>query len=224
MFGWMLASVAFAEIPESAWNAVEIQFHQQSIRDDILVATKLREACKEGHKLSCQWSKKIEKWDEPTIEGWLMDQCESKQEPVACTVQGWKQSQLSIAPGVPHKNASDWDAALTTFAIVCEDEPRGCVELARLELADVKQSVQNQAVTRLKNACESGSAEGCYSYGVLLADGVHQAPNVPKAIDLLSKTCESGHAKSCSQMGLVTLGRASNQEDASRSTVLSTRL
>ena len=218
MFGLFVVSTVFAEVPQAAWSAVEVQFHQQSMREDILVATYLAQACKEGHKLSCQWNKKRKKWDEAALETWLMDQCTSKQEPVACTVQGWKQSQLPIAPGIPHKSASDWDGALTTFAIVCEEESRGCVELARLELADVSQSVQNQALGRFQDACNEGNAEGCYSYGILLAEGVFQAPDVSQATGLLLQTCEKGHAKSCAQMGLITLGQASNQEDAVTST------
>ena len=110
---------------------MEIQFHQQSIRDDALVESYLKQACKEGHKLSCQWNKKREKWDDATLETWLMDQCVSKQEPVAY-VRFRDGSSLSCRSlrEFPHKNASDWDGALTTFAIVCEEESRGCVELA----------------------------------------------------------------------------------------------
>ena len=218
MFGLFISTMAFAEVPETAWNAVESQYHQQSVRDDVLIGSLLGKACKEGHKPSCQWSKKRGKWDDAALDTWLTEQCDAKQEPVACVVQGWKQSQLSIAPGIPHKSASDWDAALTTFAVVCEDEPRGCVELARLELADSRQSIQTQAVERLRNACDLGNAEGCYSYGVLLAEGVLQAPNVEKATEILRKTCSDGHSKSCAQMGLITLGQASNQQDAVRST------
>ena len=107
---------------------------------------------------------------------------------------------------------------IDNVAIVCEEEARGSVELARLELADVKQSVQTQAVSRFQNACTDGNDEGCYSYAVLLAEGVMQTPNVSKATELLQQTCGNGHAKSCAQMGLITLGQASNQEDATKST------
>ena len=125
MFGLFFVGTVLAEVPQSAWKAVEIQFHQQSIRDDALVGQYLAQACKEGHKLSCQWNKKREKWDDTTLDTWLMEQCTSKQEPVACTVQGWKQSQLSIAPGIPHKSANDWDGALTTLPSFVKKKPAG---------------------------------------------------------------------------------------------------
>ncbi len=222
LFLALVVGIARADtnVPESAWRAVEYRFHQQAIADDVATQTALKNACKSGHKLSCQWGKKYQKWNDAETLEWLVAACTEKEEPVACVVQGWKLSQLSYAPGVPHKNAQDWDGALTLFESVCETAPRGCVELARLELASNQQSVQQQALKRLNSACEQGSLEGCYSQAVLLADGVYQKPNPSKALELLSVGCEANHAKSCAQMALLTLANAKDAEQATVATGL----
>ena len=215
---WLTIGMAMAEVPQMAWNAVESHFYQQSISDGEYVQQQLKEACKDGHKASCQWSKKYGKWDDSDVSTWVDTQCDDKKDPVACVVRGWQLSQLSIAPGVPHKNGPDWDLAFTVFTDVCDDDPRGCVELARLELSSPQESLQLQGMKRLQDSCEQGDREGCYSHAILLADGVLQQPNPTKALNILEEGCTQRHAKSCAQLGLLNLANATDAAGAADST------
>jgi len=215
---WLSIGLAAAEIPESAWRSVESQFHQQQVHDQEFIQQSLKQACKDGHKLSCQWSKKYGKLKGDDLQQWFQSQCAEKTDPVACTVEGWRLSQFTSAPGIPHKNAEDWEQALTLFASVCETETRGCVELGRLELADSRSSIQAQGAKRFKDACQQGDQEGCYSQAILLADGVMSQPDPTTAKALLTKGCEQGHAKSCTQLGLLSLAEATDAQTAAIAT------
>lgn len=218
MFGLILTmGIGNAEIPEVAWEILEREMTQQSIRDAEVLENLFSEACRAKHKASCQWQKKSKK---TSIDSWVSEQCLLTSDPWACVGYGWQLSQRSEAPGIPYRLAPDWDEALTVFENACRVEPRGCVELARLELGSPEIAVQTKAVERLKSACEQGNLEGCYSWATLLADGVAVDVNVPKATELLTTGCTEGHAKSCASQALLSMGTAQNAQGALAATRL----
>ena len=218
MFGWILTvGIGFAEVPEAAWSALEREMNQQSVQDDQEIVELLSAACKAKHRPSCQWQKKRNKKE---INQWITEKCQESSEPWACVGYGWLLSQRAEAPGIPYRLSEDWDEARSVFEEVCTAEPRGCVELARLELGSPDVVIQTKAMGRLKSACELGSLEGCYSYATLLADGVVSDVDVTKASELLSSGCTQGHGKSCASQALLSMGTAQSPDDALASTQL----
>ena len=199
------------EASEAALAAFVLDFRQDGFADpggERAVAA-YDKACKLGHALSCQAK---DAWggegDLAAVRDPAEKVCVEKGDPVACIVAGWAWSQKR--PGQVDPELGTTSLARDRFRASCDaGMPRGCTDLALLELALAGDDVDaaDLALGRLRRSCQAGEGRACHYVAF-------RSENAQRKVWWLEMGCKVGDPRACSSLaGRLRMGEGVVEND-----------
>jgi len=164
LFAVLSAPASANEPADAALAAFVLDFRQDGSHDPSgeVVRARYADACEKGYPLACV----ADEWmgtGELSRVGVPADESCTDGDPVACVVSGWALTQRR--PGRVDLKSHTLDVGADRFRAACDAGlPRGCTDLALLELARSKEDPESAelALGRLKRACQAGEGRACH--------------------------------------------------------------
>lgn len=200
-------SVAAAE---AGLAAFVLDFRQDGFADPggERVVAAYAAACELGHALSCEaegWANTgaLEAVRQPAETA-----CVDTGDPVACVVAGWAWSQRR--PGEVDAELETTRLGRDRFRAACDaGMPRGCTDLALLELALAGEDLDaaDLALGRLRRSCQAGEGRACHYVA-------RRSENASRKVWWLEQGCKVGDARSCASLaGRLRMGEGVFEDD-----------
>jgi hypothetical protein len=180
------------------------------------VARRYKKACSMGYNLACKW----EKWqgseggDPQVAMEYFVEQCTTKQSPLACVVVGMGKG---MKKGAFSDYALDAEGALSIFESTCDKKAYApaCTLAGEMYLQGVSTVINLEKATKLfDEACRAKDYAGCYH----LAKIKQEAGEPIAAGKLLSKACRNNNLESCVMQADALVARGNHPGDIKRAT------
>lgn len=195
---------------EAGLAAFVLDFRQDGFADPSgeRVAAAYAAACELGHALSCEAEAWAEEDGLQAVRDPAEAACVDTGDPVACVVAGWALSQRR--PGQIDPERDTTELARDRFRAACDaGMPRGCTDLALLELALAgdDEDAADLALGRLRRSCQAGEGRACHYVA-------RRSENAKRKVWWLEQGCKVGDARSCSSLaGRLRMGEGVWEDD-----------